>query len=113
MATNNEQRKEEFETIYFGEIGMCGCGNPEGVKKFIYELLKNHKEFKDEIITFEVMVDNRKRIINETDTDVVFEFVFHVLAYNDLLEHGSSVGGSWFTEKGEHFFDLLSENLSE
>jgi hypothetical protein len=113
MSNDIEQRKEDFETIYFGEIGMCGCGSPEGVKKFIYELLKNHKDYKDKKITYEVMAENRKQIIKETDTDVVFEFVFHVLEHNDLLEHGSSVYGSWFTEKGEKFFELLSENLSD
>ena len=113
MSNDIEQRKEDFETIYFGEIGMCGCGQPEDVKKFIYELLKNHKECKDEKITYKVMAENRKRIIKETDTDVVFEFVFHILEHNDLLEHGGSVYGSWFTEKGEKFFDLLSENLSD
>lgn len=113
MSNDIEQREEDFEAIYFGEIGMCGCGQPEDVKKFIYELLKNHKEYKDEKITYEVMSENRKRIIQETDTDVVFEFVFHILEHNDLLEHGSSVYGSSFTEKGEKFFDLLYEDLSD
>lgn len=113
MSNDIEQRKEDFETIYFGEIGMCNCGRPEDVKKFIYELLKNHKDGKDEKITYKVMTKNRNRIIKGTDTDVVFEFVFHILEHNDLLQHGGSVYGSWFTEKGEKFLELLAENLSE
>lgn len=108
----NGNKQKDFEAIYFKEIEMCNCGQPEEVKKFIYELLKNHKEYKDGKITCEIMVENRKRIIKETNTDIVFEFVFHVLECNGLLEHGGSVYGSWLTTKGERFFDLLSENIS-
>lgn len=110
MSNDIEQRKADLETIYFGEIGMCGCGNPKDVKKFIYELLKNHKEYEDD---YDAMTENRKRIIKETDTNVIFEFVFHVLDHNDLLNHGGSIYGSWLTEKGEKFFDSLSKNLSD
>lgn len=113
MSNDIKQREADFKIIYFNEIGMCGCGRPAAVKRFIYELMKNHKEHKDGKITYEVMDENRTRIIKETDTDIVFEFVFHILEHNGLLEHDGSIYGSWFTEKGEKFFNLLSENLME
>ena len=108
-----EQRQQEFEEIYFSQIGMCGCGRPTEVKKFLYELIKNHKQYKDDKITSDVMFEKREKIIKETDSDIIFEFVFHVLESSDLLEHGGSVYSSWLTEKGDKFFELLSENLFE
>lgn len=113
MLDNFEQKELDFRDIYFGEMGMCNCGNPEDVKKFLYELLKNHKGHISGEITYDEMVKTRERIIKETDTDVIFEFVFHVFERIGLLQHGGSVYGSWLTEKGERFFDLLSENLSD
>lgn len=106
-----QQRTEEFEEIYFSEIGMCGCGRPDLVKEFIFKLLKNLKDYQCDTITYESMVENRKTIITETDSDTIFEFVFHIFEHNDLIEHGGSVYGSWFTDKGERFVELLSENL--
>lgn len=112
MIDIEEQHNIEFEEIYFSELGMCGCGNPEDVKKFLYALIKNHKDYKDEKISYESMSENRSKIISETNPDIIFEFVFHVLEHSGLVEHGSSVYGSWFTDKGERFFNLLYQNIS-
>ena len=107
-----EEVREDFEAIYFGELGMCGCGTPTELMMFIYELLKNHKQWKDEEITTKVMEENRKRIIKDANPDIVFEFIFHVLDKNDLLEHGVSIYSAWLTKKGEKFYDLLSKNIT-
>ena len=89
-----QKRTEKFDDFYYNKIGMCGCGRPEDVKKFIFNLLKNHKEERDDEITYEAMIENRKNIISNTDTDVIFEFVFHIFENAELLEHGGSVYGS-------------------
>ena len=97
----HEKRVSIFESIYFSEIGMCGCGRPEEVKMLIYKLLKNHTE------------GNKKQVIKETDPDVIFEFIFHVLEKSKLLTHNSSIYSSQITEKGNLFLDLLAEDLGE
>lgn len=110
---NKQDREQKFNDLYFGKLEMCGCGRPNEVKKFIYDLLKNHKEEKDDLISYEEMTANRKRIISEVDTDIIFEFIFHVFESKEFLEHGGSVYGSWFTDEGIEFLELLSENLTD
>ena len=56
----SEERKEKFKEYYFSEIGMCGCGSPNDVKNFIYDLLKNHKDYKDELISKEEFLSYRE-----------------------------------------------------
>ena len=110
---NLEERKEKFEDVYYNTIGMCGCGRPDEVKQFLFDLLENHRQYKDDEITYEVMSEKRKEIIKSVDTDIIFEIIFHVFENAELLEHGSSVYGSWFTEKGSNFLKLLAEFKDE
>jgi len=109
MKNNTEQQKEYFDIIYYSEIGLCGCGNPKDVKKFLYKLLQNQHDYKEDLITYDDMVKNRKQIFNETDSDVIFEFVFHILEKNKILEHGFSVYSSYLTDKGKIFLEYLSQ----
>ena len=105
--------EKEFDKIYFDDIGMCGCGSPDDVKVFIYRLLKNHKNMKDELITFQESREIYKKIIKSTDPDIIFEFVFHVLDHNGLLEHGGMVYSSWFTDEGNDFLQYLEEVVKQ
>jgi hypothetical protein len=105
----SEEKKEKFEEYYFSKIGMCGCGSPNHVKNFIYDLLKNHKDYKDEVIDYETMESKRIEIIRGVETDIIFEFIFHVFESANLLEHGGSVYSSWFTDEGDEFLNLLKE----
>lgn len=108
---NNYLEQQEFDNMYHNDLGMCGCGRPEDIKSFLYKLLQNHKKLKNEEITHEEAVKNRREIIASEDPDTIYEFVFNVLNEAGFLEHGGSVYGSWFTEKGEKFIDLLGQNL--
>ena len=107
-----QQDQEEFNKIYYEQIGMCGCGIPNGVETLLYELINNHKEGQENKISHEKMLKQRNTIITETDSNVIFEFVFHVLNHHNLFEHGGSVYGSWFTPKGNRFLDLLKQKLT-
>ena len=106
---NLEERKGKFEGIYYGTLGMCGCGRPEEVKQFLFDLSENHRKHQDDEITWDVMYKERIRIIKTTDADVIFEVIFHVFEKCGLLYHGSSVHGSWFTKEGSDFLKLLAE----
>ena len=110
---NLEERKEKFEDIYYNKIGMCGCGSPIEVKQFLFELLENHKQYIDDKISFEVMSEKRKTIIKNVNADLIFEFIFHMLGNAEILKHGGSIYGSWFTEEGLTFLKLLGEFKDE
>lgn len=113
MEENYLDRMEELDDLYFGKMGMCGCGRPNDVKKLIHYLIDNQEKRGRDEISFEEMQSNRMSIIRETDSDVIFEFVFHYLNDKGIMEHGNSVYGSWLTPKGKRFFELLSEDVSE
>lgn len=109
MDNNLEERREKFQDIYYGDIGMCGCGRPEDIKQFLLDLLENHRKYRDDELSYKEMAEKRKSIIEDVDSDVIFEIIFHMFEDAKILEHGSSVYGSWFTDKGKLFLKLLSE----
>ena len=60
-----------FDEIYYEELGMCGCGMPEEVRKLIFDLLEIQS------LEFEVREKKRKKIIEECEYDAIIEFIFH------------------------------------
>lgn len=99
----------EFYNLYYTKLGMCGCGNPEDVKNYIYKVLKVQKDWKNGTITFDQRVRIHKKIIKETDPDIILQFTLHVLDNSEFLEHGGSIGGAWFTENGDRLLELLEK----
>lgn len=108
-----DERQEKFENVYYNTLGMCGCGSPNEVKNFLFNLLENHRKYKDSEITYEEMAGSRKTLIQSSDPDIVFEIIFHTFENSKLLEHGGSVYSSWLTEEGREFLKLLSEFKDE
>lgn len=103
---------EIFDDIYYDEIGMCGCGQPHDVQVLLFELMQNHKNYNDNLISYEEMAAIRKSIIINTDSDIIFEFIFHVLDNAELLEHGTSIYSAWLTDKGNDFFNILKRQVT-
>lgn len=92
-------------------LKLCGCGIPENTDEAIYQLLKIRKDWLDHTITYE---EKKERYKSDMGLDVnkdmhygLVQFVLYVLNEVDLLEHGSSVGGSWLTDLGEMYFCVL------
>lgn len=105
------EMQDEFEMMYHNELGMCGCGDPEGVKSFLHKLLLAHKKYRDNEYSKELS-EERLDVIRDSDPSVILEFIFHVLNEKGFVEHGGYVGNSWFTEKGERLIDLLSYEVA-
>lgn len=42
--------------------------------------------------------------------EALIDFVLYILNDKGFLEHGSSIGGSWLTDKGKLFLYLLEIN---
>ena len=80
---------EKYELLH--ELGICGCCIPEEAYKAVFEMLKR--------------VKNREKIV---ESDSPYElFMAYTLDNLELLEHGSSIYGSWLTDKGEKMIEAL------
>jgi len=68
----------------------CGCGNPESAIELVHDLL-----------TAAPFYENRDRVKELLPTTGIEMVVFYALESAELIEHGSSIGGSWLTERGK------------
>lgn len=75
------------------ELSICGCGNPKMVYRLIHVVMK-------EILESSVKV---------TDHVGYYDYMIYQLNEQGFLEHGSSIYGSWVTEKGEKLIEALDE----
>lgn len=105
--SEESKREEEFANLWYNDLGMCGCGNPEAVKEFLYKLMVHQTLSGIEPFNYEEWDAERKKIITDTDPHTIFEFVFHVLEHTDFAMHGGSVYGSWLSDKGIRLVELL------
>jgi len=88
--------------VYFDDLRLCGCGNPEATLALILDLLRACPWYEGGWSEFA----NRLTMPG-------FEFVAHQLTAAGLIEHGTVVTGSWITEKGQRFVDLASPAFLE
>jgi hypothetical protein len=92
---------DEASAMYYGQIGLCGCGRPEEVHKFLLECMAA----KDD--KYENIIDHKKVIeLVKENVDIVAEFVLHFLDDRHLTEHGVSVYGSWLTDRGKQALEI-------
>lgn len=87
-GVSHRSKKSYLQTEIFR---FCGCGDPDSAMLFVRDMLK--------------LLEERKgwseEIKKELPTDGVYYFVLYMLDDKGLTEHGSSVGGSWLTDKGK------------
>jgi hypothetical protein len=82
--------------IIWGDLPLCGCGNPEDGVRLVLELLllaPFHERTYDEIAAL-------------IGTPGAYHLVLGALDSADLIEHGSSINGSWLTSKGRWFLRM-------
>jgi len=104
---------DRFDRLYFVELGMCECGRPDEVEAFVLEILDAQASYRDTPQGgFEAKESRQHSAIKNTDADVIFEFVMHVFEHAGFVEHGSSVYGSWLTEKGRKLISELKARAS-
>lgn len=99
IGPDNCHYETEAEAMYFS-LDLCGCGCPENVHEFLIDCAKavqagTETRKYDSIMAIEALIKNKP--------DVVAEFIGHFLSSKELTEHGSSVYGSWLTERGKQF----------
>lgn len=97
----------EFYNLYFGKWNFCGCGDPAEAITYIRDVLACLKERSDS-----------KWKINRLDEVMACEggpywIIMYWLDSQGFTEHGSNVGGSWLTQKGEEFLAYLVQGTFE
>jgi hypothetical protein len=85
------------EALYFGVLGLCGCGNPDQVHELLIECLETFEPY-------EYGLQKLVAVVKEKP-EIVAEFIAHFLDKFYLIEHGSNVYGSWLTEEGRDFIE--------
>lgn len=91
----------EAEAMYYDQIGLCGCGRPEDVHKFLLDCMSANNDH------YTNLIDHKKVIeLIKAKPEVVAEFVLHFLDDREITEHGSSVYGSWLTERGKQVLNV-------
>lgn len=95
------QTDEDFLESFLIEVfDFCGCGHLlDGTGVFLKQVLN---AFDDNYLSLNKIEDVCK-------TDEIVDFTLHFLDANELTDHGSSVYGSWLTEKGIALREYLNE----
>jgi len=97
------------------DLKMCGCGSPERTQEVIKLVLEAHS-IKDYKCRMEALSNICDVDINKNaNYDGLIQFVLYILDSHGILEHGSSIGGAWLTEKGKALLELLqmSDKINE
>ncbi len=89
----------EGEAFYYGQLGGGGSGKPKEVHQFILNLLSLAKNEYD-------VIDYDKAInLIKGDAESAYQFIFNALSDRNVIEYGSSVYGSWLTERGDQMLE--------
>ena len=83
-------------TLFYEELNLCGCGNPEEAYDLVRDLLG--------LVPF---YDNPDAVRDLIGQPGAYHMVLSALTHADLIGHGSSIGGSWLTDKGRWYLAAL------
>lgn len=108
--------------VWFNEWA-CGCGAPTEVAAFILDLLSAYDDRwrhdlsimrpADRPALDRVWKEHTDAVKKLLPNDGAQYFVLYVLTHWDVLEHGSSVGGSWLTDKGRDILHALERERED
>jgi hypothetical protein len=97
-ANLDENAAQHACLLFYGELGMCGCGNPEDAYRLIRDILDLTPFYEG---------DNWQKVNELIGSPTVVHIVVSMLNNADLIEHGTIIDGSWLTKKGKYFRDVL------
>lgn len=84
--------------VIYDDLGNCGCGYAEERLALVRQVLRDCPLYEDE----------RWR----SYSGPLGEWLLSIMSHADLIEHGSSIGGSWITEKGKRFLAVLEDEAA-
>lgn len=112
VGPDNCHYANAHQAMHYGLLRLCGCGSPEDAYNFCQTALtffdrRGAKEW--------VNAENALERHIANDPATAAHVIAHLLTHLKLLEHGSTVGGSWLTTTGEAVVDTgpMTETLME
>lgn len=84
-------------TVICDKLRFCGCGNPDLVFDEVIKVLRACPLYEG---NWQPSPDLGP---------IGQELLLYVMSDADLIEHGSSVGGSWITPEGERFLAVVGD----
>ena len=98
---------EEFIASFFVEaFNFCGCGCLSMSVKFVRDILNCFEDREEDNLSPYLNLNKAKEVCGN---DNITDFMLHWLDSVELTEHGSSVYGSWLTDKGKALRDYLKK----
>jgi hypothetical protein len=135
LSDDDEAYLSEYSLPGVEICGVCGCGRSEEVQSLYRKALRAIKDksermsgksalgvmeecFKELTVAMEAFCNNPANVPNPTtfkfcDNTLLEEVVLHVLDNLGYTVHGTSVHGSWLTEKGEAALAALDMQFEE
>lgn len=100
-----QEEQQELGRIY-EQLAFCGCGDPTEAYETLQDVLS---AFDTEGRTFE---GSREaiRVHKAMIPGKYWDLLVYLLDSKGLLEHGSSIGGSWLSDLGKKILKDLREN---
>ena len=96
----------------FEVMDMCGCGRPENTNEMIRKILNIRNEWSEDKLKYEDVVKRYGQDLKiDTENEIhygLLQFVLYMLDSHGILEHGSSVSGSWLTKEGKMYLTVLN-----
>ncbi|MFE9855581.1 hypothetical protein [Streptomyces sp. NPDC005780] len=93
---SNESTLEHLNLIVYVDLGLCGCGNPDDAYNLVRDLLALCPLYEDQ---------RWHQAETLTGGGAVHHIVMSTLDTAGLIEHGSTINGSWLTPKGAWFLN--------
>lgn len=93
-----EDELSHLHKLIFQDLGLCGCGYPDEAYALVRDLLALAPYYED---------GRWQRAAELIGSQGAQQIVLSMLDRAELLEHGSSVAGSWLTERGAHYLELM------
>ncbi|MFF8589963.1 hypothetical protein ACF061_00745 [Streptomyces sp. NPDC015220] len=89
--TPGEHVLDHLYRIFYEDLGICGCGNPEDVYVLVRDLLALCPLYEN---------DGWRLAEALTGGGAAQQIALSLLDTAELTEHGSTINGSWLTTKG-------------
>lgn len=93
-------------------LGLCGCGTPKdtwNMIRIVLNALNDKHEDKCTYDEYQLRLKDELHINPSEDIQYgLYQFVLYILNDKKILEHGSSVGGSFLTDLGKKYLTVLN-----
>lgn len=93
-----------FAAFYYEILSFCGCGSPNSVCDLLLDFLECFTGDYD-------LIDRNlvNKLLSENSNHIWHDFMLYFLDSKGITEHGTSIYGSWLTEEGKLYRELLKK----